>query len=316
MWTDDKYVAPLAISVDSEATVHVIWTQNYPQDTGGFGIDLFYASKPLDQPWSTPTLLCVEESFPPQASLAVDTADTLHLVYGLTGCFQWQEEYQYLYKPKAGTWCQPELIGGTQQSGCMSSLTLTCSTQANLLLAYCRDAKIHSAQKPAGSPWSSPTPIAQAEGFCSPQSLADSEDTALLAFQDVDNARIACSSLQPDHSWSAIQYLSGFDHRSGNVQLGKNPSGKVYAVWVRTPNPEDAAGDSLVLRWKTSDNSWSPEQLVYTAVVGSISQYSFVVDSTDTLHFNIRERETISDPYDPFIYQGFYLTVPFAQVIT
>lgn len=308
MCGDDLFRSYLAlgdIAVDRDGTVHVVWTQNPVR--GSFNIDAAYASKPVGQVWSTPTVLGTGHRFQ-QAILVIDSADTLHLVCTEDRGWGSESGISYLFKPKQDVWSQSNLIEGTRQSetDLIEGPSLSCDSQGNLYLVYYHyDDQTATwtgpmyTRKPAGATWTVPTPMFQTTGLRKPQLIqlvVDSDHESLLACEDADG-RIAYSSLLPDQSWSAIQYLSVADHRCTSVRLARAASGTIYAAWTRNANPEDTVGSSLVLRWKSPGNPWSPEYLVREGV----SMDAFVVDSTGNTQF-------LLDAYQ-------YLVVALAQVI-
>lgn len=309
----DPYVVPKGMVIDSEGTVHVVWNQSV---CGGNGEDFFYACKPLGQAWSTPILVWQGGIFS-LVSLALDSADTLHLVGADSSCgtSETLKGIYYSDKPEQGIWSQPGLIEGTEQNEAASrgQPTLSCDIQGNLLLTYTLNSHTYAVRKPIGAPWAVPSLIPDAEQVGLPQVVVDGSGSVFLAFY-TQSGRIGYSSLLPDQSLSAIEYLSEADHRSANIRLGRDACGTIYAVWERTPNPEDTDGESLILRWKTPGNPWSPEQLVYNAAVGHIGNYSFSVDSTGTGRFLISEYQIPSDPHQSYVYREFYLTLPLGRV--
>jgi hypothetical protein len=214
----------------------------------------------------------------------------MELQHTLFSGIQQKPGVHYLYKPKQGTWSQPNLIEGTRlsETAWTSNATLACDSQGSVLLAYHSNSKIYTARKPAGDSWALPTPVVDAKPGGPELALAGS-GTGLLAWVDASCWRIRSSSLLPDGSWSAIEYLSGPDHACHYVRVAGDASGTTYAVSVRVSNPEDTGHRSLVLRWKTPDNPWSPEYLVYEAADEFVSLYPVVVDSTRNIHFFISD---------------------------
>ena len=284
-----SFVEPQGIAVDSEGTVHVFWRQN---DVGRVGLecwDLFCASKVVGQEWSTPTYLS-NGLLVSEASLALDSTDTLHLVCTETNatgfCVYPRPGIYYLYKPKEGTWSQPTLMQGTRlsETAWTGGLTLSCDSQGGLILVYSSKAEMYTAHKPAGESWAPATPVVEAKS--------------------------GYGHFLPDGSWCPIEYLRRPDHNYLDMRIAADASGTTYAVSVRAPNPEDTGYRSLVLRWKTSGNGWSPEYLVYEAAEPYLSLYPVVVDSTRNLHFFIKEYQAGGEAT---AYR--YFTVALGQVI-
>ncbi len=312
---ENMYVRPTDLAIDQGGVVHVVWYQRVIRMQRVY-LDLFHASRSPGQSWSAPTCLSSGEQWP-MARLALDSADSLHLIY--TGD-QSESGIHYIQKPKNGTWSQPDLIEGTHLTldGWIEQPRLTCDSQGNLHLVYIMQSggaphQIYEVTKPAGGGWTLPAPIPEARTLVDLQSIVDSNDQVTIAFRDCSPqevyGRIAYSSLSVNQSWSAIQYLSTRDHVCKGVRFAQDPSGTIYAVWTRKANPEDGGSASLVLRWRTPGNAWSPEYLVYEAAAGDIAISSFVVDNARNGHFLMSDYDSSA----PNVCQ--YLTLALDEVI-
>jgi Tol biopolymer transport system component len=93
----DGSIRAVDLAIDASNNLHLVYVRN---------LDIFYARRTSSGMWLTPTLIASGGS---QASLAVGTDGTVHVVWKIGSIYS-QSELYYTYLPPGGTWSEPIVI--------------------------------------------------------------------------------------------------------------------------------------------------------------------------------------------------------------
>jgi hypothetical protein len=254
------------LAVESNGTVHVVWSDGSNYSGSGSDYDIFYKKKTKGGNWTTTEVVSTESNDDcHEPSLAVDDYGTVHVFWEERSDFRNSgNDYDIFYKKKTkgGNWTTTEVVS-TESTG--NSL-IPCSAVDNngtIHVAWVdntdymgsgADHDIFYKKKPQYGNWTT-TEVVSVESTsirCNwPSLIVDTNGTVHVAWND--NTNYASSGADHDifykmkptgGNWTSAKIVSaGSTNDSYFPSLGVDPAGKVHIVWW----DDEGRGNSVIL---------------------------------------------------------------------
>ncbi|HEX78408.1 MAG TPA: hypothetical protein G4O03_08420 [Dehalococcoidia bacterium] len=268
---------------DSQGGLHLVW---YDLTPGHYNI--FYAAKPWGGEWSQPVRLSRTESYSREPCLAIDSQDTLHLVWHGPPAPREKEDIFYATKPSGGDWSEP--VNLTQTDRHSQRACIIADREDNLHLVYSEwtgiSMDIHYTFKPKGGDWSEPINLTFDDD--------ESQDAALVA-DGAGNLHLAWSSKgetpweilymsrpPPHGQWSKPINISNNEGKSRSPRLAVDSRNNVHLLWH-----DDSLWQGvwdIMYTFKPPGGDWAPVVNLHQDIIGSAGYPWLVIDDEDTLH--------------------------------
>lgn len=271
------------IVVDSEGDVYVVW-----QDDSDKPSNILYATKPSGGSWSQPVNLSGFDVYARQPSLAIDSADTLHVAWYGSPIFGEGADIFYASKPRDGDWSQAVNISQSDQVS-SERTSLAVGPDDTLHLVYNQQAgngpDIFYASKLEDGDWSAPVDITSDESISAEVSLATDRDGGLhLAWsaEHEGNWQIIYRSRAPDGQWSLPVNISNNQGESRSPTLAMDSHNNTHIVW-HDDTASKGTWDLLYISVSAADE-WQPMVNITEDTNGTAGFPALVIDSQDRLH--------------------------------
>lgn len=228
------------VAVDGAGTIHVVWQDDTPGNS-----QVYYASKPTSGPWSTPANISESPGYARRPRLAIDRADTLHVVWGDNS----GGHPQISYRSRAvgfDVWSPVSNISNTP--GYADAPTIAVDSTGRLHVAWGDNSPgafdIYYSSQAVGGGWSAPVNLSNSELTSVLPALAVGPNDSLhLVWNDdsTGNWEIYYRVRAPSGGWSATRNLS---NTPGNIDDDNDPpalavgaDGLARVVWFDRSGP-------------------------------------------------------------------------------
>jgi hypothetical protein len=280
-WTPGNSAAP-AIAIDSSDTLHIVWSDGTP---GNYEV---YYKRSTDGGaiWSAPKRLTWTSGDSGMPAIAVDSSDTLHIVFyddtsgsteiyykqSTNGGATWSPVRRLTWTP--GSSGAPAIARG---SGNTIHVVWEDYTPGNQEIYYMRSPN-------GGSTWTAPKRITwTSTKSYSPVVALDSGDAIHVVWEDSipGNSEIYYKrSTNSGSTWSAAKRLTWTSGNSTSPAIGRDSSDVIHVVWY-----DDISGNYDIY-YKRSTNgglTWNPvKRLTWASGVSYFP--ALALDSTNTVH--------------------------------
>ena len=202
-----------------EGEVHTVWSD----DTSGV-YDVCYAHRLPDGSWSTPESVFHSPNASTARDLALDSSQTLHLVWTET------DGIYYARLTPDGQWPTPaEISNGT--GGSDPHLAVHSSGLPHVIWQF--DQEIYHATQSGSGQWSDPSNVSRSQGIYSshPRIVMDSNGTAHAVWSESD-FDVYYAERSPGGIWSDPERISGVTAWSSRApELTVDVDDNLHAVW-------------------------------------------------------------------------------------
>jgi len=256
-----------ALSVDSEGTVHFVWSEVSYSD---WIKRIFYKYKPRDDEWSTAEIISEENQDLKHAlQLVADIDDTLHLAWVQNAVpFNDEAKINYKTKPKDGLWGNQEEAHLTNVL--ITNLSLACEEDGSIHLVWEKRISAHTMYQhddiyykvfPAGGSWTEEELIKERAG--EPSLGVSSDGTLHLGWReqkksylyDWDNSGedydVYYSFKEKGDVWRKAELVSLESDPDGDLWIGSHepslavePNGTVHIAWDDVFNFDGCGSDT------------------------------------------------------------------------
>ena len=270
------------IATDSQGGRHVVWHD----DTEGHD-NIYYAARSPDGEWSQSVNLSHSEVYARQPSLAIDSEDTLHVVWHGTLESSMKSDIFYTSKSKGGDWTQP--VNLSQSEHPSDAAWLHVDAAGTLHLVYNEetdtDADVFYMFRPKDGDWSARTNITDDESRSSELSLASDKKGGLYfawSAEHEENWEIFYKRRDPDGQWSAPFNLSNNEGESRSLMLDVDSHNNVHIFW-HDDTASNGTWDLLYLS-VSPDWEWQPLVNLTEDTNGTAGFPYLAIDGENRLH--------------------------------
>ena len=284
-WSSPERIAPDSseiegtdVAVDSSGTVHAVWS--YPLSDSHY---VWHASKPPGGTWSSPANLSSNFSYSTDPSIAVDSADTVHVVWKGTS----YGDYEILYacKPDGGSWTSPFNVSDDSAASYEPSLAVD---DADALHVVWRDStwSVLYKTRPGGGEWQATELVgSNMLGLYRAPVIAVEGDGKHVAWQS-PRGEIFFAYKLGGAAWSVAENVSNSLGSSGAPDLVVDDTGMLHLVWE-----DDTLGSREILYSSGTPGVAPPpnppSDLVATAISSTAITLSWHDNSGDESDFHI-----------------------------
>ena len=276
------------IVVDRNCGLHVIWIESgWPTSPTS---ELYYATKPANESWSTPERVStiLNSSFGP--ALAIDSQNNLHAVW-TDETFPIQKIY-YSSKSLTGVWSEPIVISQPENYSHFPSIAIDSQDTLYVAWSYTLPGQndIFYIYKSVGGSWSQPVNISNTSNpSYNPSLVTDASGNIYAVWQELvapDNFEIFFNQKSAGGNWGNPIDISNTPSGSPTpawwlTRLVSDPQGNLHVGWRE--EFYDASGTTQYGTFYVSKTSsgWSQVEKISTAFAGGPD---FVVDQAGTVH--------------------------------
>ena len=297
-WTSGVSTSP-AIAIDAGSTIHLVW-QEYTY--GSYEI-CHKRSKDGGATWSATKRLSWNSGWSGYPAMAIDTSDTLHVVWEDTT--PGKSEIYYKRSSDEGiTWSPAKRL--TWNSGWSRTPSIATDSNGYLHVFWHDDTPGNSEvyylrSSDGGSNWSGAKRLTWTSEYSASPAIAINSNSHIHivwheAAEVEGNAEIYFrKSADGGANWDAVQRLTWISGSSLSPAIATYSGQTIHVVW-----DDDMPGNSEIYHRKSSDGgtTWSTaKRLTWTS--GQSSYSALAVDSSNALHVIWRD-------YTPGNYEIYY----------
>lgn len=267
-----------ALTVDKNGVLYASWRED-PLDMVHFP-QIFYSSKPKNEPWTTPELLSTSDIGPLHSSIGVDSTGTVHVVWDRgASCGETQTSIYYRQKQKDSAWGTTDIISLTGTGFCERP-SLAVDLNNNVHVAWLTSNHVYYRMKPSDESWLPVETVWVGEPYDKPSMAIDREGNVHISWADKSfgsQDRICYKEKPALGDWGIVEILTPeINAYAFYPSLDVDLNGTTHVAWK---NCSDIFYSS-----KPQNGDWSTRTLISKVNKGISDNPSLAVDSAGYIH--------------------------------